>query len=244
MITRRALLSLLVPSPACTVAIRVPDGAVLRCDDPLRAREQWAPPGSAIKPLTWMNLPRRVPARCTTPFFIGGRRLDCTHVPILTKVDGEVALAASCNSWFAEMARSLDARSFHHKLQQYGARAKLAGRMEDLQLQALGLEGVEFTVMALAKAYLQVVASPDPILRSGLERAVTEGTGQLAALANLQVAGKTGTTSEGSWFAGFAPARQPKVIVVAHTRLGHGATDAAPAAREIFEWWQRSASSR
>lgn len=244
MITRRALLSLLVPPTACTVAIRVPDGAVLRCDDPVRAREEWAPPGSAIKPLTWMNLPRRVPARCTTPFFIGGRRLDCTHVPVLTKVDGEVALAASCNSWFAEMARNLDPRVFHHKLQQYGARARLVTRVEDLQLQALGLEGVEFTVMGLAKAFLQVVASPDPILRSGLERAVTEGTGQLAALANLQVAGKTGTTSEGSWFAGFAPARQPKVIVVAHTRLGHGATDAAPAAREIFEWWQRSASSR
>ncbi|WP_321474817.1 penicillin-binding transpeptidase domain-containing protein [uncultured Paludibaculum sp.] len=243
MISRRALLSLLAPSTACSVALRVPDGAVLRCDDRQRATQQWAPPGSAIKPLTWMNLPRRVPARCTHPFFVGGRRLDCTHVPVLTMVDGEMALAASCNAWFAEMARSLDPRLFHHKLLQYGARARLTTRLEDLQLQALGLEGVEFTVMGLAKAYLQVATSPDPILQTGLERAVTEGTGQLAALAHLQVAGKTGTTSEGSWFAGYAPSRNPRVVVVAHTRLGHGATDAAPAAREIFEWWQRTASS-
>lgn len=242
MITRRALLSLLAPSPACTVALRVPDGRVLRCDDPVRASNEWAPPGSSIKPLTWMNLPRRVPTRCVHPFYVGGHRLDCTHIPILTMVDGETALAASCNAWFAEMAKSLDPQQFHHRLLQYGAHARLARRVEDLQLQALGVEGVEFTVMGLAKAYLHVAASPDPILRNGLERAVSEGTGQLAGLSQLKVAGKTGTTSEGSWFAGFAPSRNPKVIVVAHTRLGHGATDAAPAAREIFEWWQRSSS--
>lgn len=242
MIRRRALLSLLVPPSACTVALRVPDGKVLRCDDPVRAANEWAAPGSAIKPLTWMNLPRRVPARCFHPFFLGGHRVDCSHVPILTMVDGETALAASCNAWFAEMAKSLDPQKFQHRLLQYGARSRLARRMEELQLQALGLEAVEFTVMGLAKAYLQVAASPDPILRNGLERAVTEGTGQLAGLPERKVAGKTGTTREGSWFAGFAPSRKPEVIVVAHTRLGHGATDAAPAAREIFEWWKRSSS--
>jgi cell division protein FtsI/penicillin-binding protein 2 len=98
--------------------------------------------------------------------------------------------------------------------------------------------------MALARAYVKVALSGDAALRRGLERAVLEGTAQWAALPGLSVAGKTGTTNEGAWFAGYAPAQTPRVVVTVFAEQGRGGSDAAPAAREAFAWWQRSEFSR
>ncbi len=60
-------------------------------------------------------------------------------------------------------------------------------------------------------------------------------------LDKLAVAGKTGTAEvfgkkDNSWFASFAPAKNPRyVVVVMVTQTGTGATTAAPAVREIWE---------
>ncbi len=57
----------------------------------------------------------------------------------------------------------------------------------------------------------------------------------------LAVAGKTGTAEvygkkDNSWFASYAPAKNPRyVVVVMVTQTGTGATTAAPAVREIWE---------
>lgn len=244
MITRRAMLSLVLPPGAVTVALRVGDGAVLQCSDETRARRMLAAPGSAVKPLALLSLERRVPLHCRRKLEIAGRRLDCTHTPAVAAMDAETALAASCNCWFAAHAREMDALLFHRALLRAGAEARLARTQDELVLQALGLEGVRFTPMALAGAYRGLAASRDVALRAGLTRAVREGTAQLAGLDGLSVAGKTGTSREGAWFAGFAPAGEPRVAVAAYLPGGHGGADAAPAARAIFEWWQRSAHSR
>jgi peptidoglycan glycosyltransferase len=68
-----------------------------------------------------------------------------------------------------------------------------------------------------------------------MEDVVNEGTGGAAALAEVQVAGKTGTaeiTLDGvnqAWFIGFAPAEDPKVAVaVLVANGGEGSTVAAP----------------
>jgi penicillin-binding protein 2 len=63
-------------------------------------------------------------------------------------------------------------------------------------------------------------------------------------LTNIPIAGKTGTaelTSESTrlqdaWFVSYAPADDPKYVVVVYLeKSGHGGESAAPVAREIFE---------
>ncbi len=69
---------------------------------------------------------------------------------------------------------------------------------------------------------------------------VNKGTGTRAALSNVQVAGKTGTAEVAggeshAWFAGFAPADDPQVVVaVLVENAGTGGAIAAPIAREVI----------
>ena len=85
-------------------------------------------------------------------------------------------------------------------------------------------------------------------LRHALVDVVKDGTGALARLPGVDIAGKTGTAqttakndaaSKGqdhAWFASFAPADDPQVVVVVLVeRGGHGGQVAAPIARQIYE---------
>lgn len=84
-------------------------------------------------------------------------------------------------------------------------------------------------------------------LRNALSAAVKEGTGVAARLPGLDIAGKTGTAQtiaksdsakgqDHAWFASFAPADDPQVVVVVFVeRGGHGGDAAAPIARQIYE---------
>jgi cell division protein FtsI/penicillin-binding protein 2 len=78
-------------------------------------------------------------------------------------------------------------------------------------------------------------------LYEGLEGATDYGTARQARPPGVSVAGKTGTASElGSgavhaWFAGYAPADTPRIVVVVFLEQGIGGRDAAPIARELFQ---------
>ena len=84
-------------------------------------------------------------------------------------------------------------------------------------------------------------------LRSALAGVVTEGTGAGARLSAVRIAGKTGTAQsiaksradrgeDHAWFASFAPADDPEVVVVVLVeRGGKGGQVAAPIARRIYE---------
>ena len=67
------------------------------------------------------------------------------------------------------------------------------------------------------------------------------GTGQLAKIEGIKVAGKTGTAQnpfglEHAWFVGYAPANYPKIAVaVLLENTGHGGEFAAPVAKKIME---------
>jgi peptidoglycan glycosyltransferase len=77
-------------------------------------------------------------------------------------------------------------------------------------------------------------------LKDLMVKVVTSGTGTAAALKNVQVAGKTGTAEVASgepdaWFAGFAPAEDPQIVVaVLIENGGTGGSVAAPAARQVI----------
>lgn len=70
---------------------------------------------------------------------------------------------------------------------------------------------------------------------------VQRGTGTVAQLPNVTVAGKTGTATNPlgrshSWFVCFAPAQNPRVAVaVVVENVGYGATYAAPIARDVLK---------
>src|SRR5439155_1895516 len=84
-------------------------------------------------------------------------------------------------------------------------------------------------------------------IRTALQGVVQgSGTASLAfsgfPLSQVPVAGKTGTAlvdnthQPYSWFAGMAPANNPRYVVVAMVEQGgHGATTAAPVVRRILE---------
>jgi penicillin-binding protein 2 len=84
-------------------------------------------------------------------------------------------------------------------------------------------------------------------LRHALTAVVKDGTGALARVPGVDIAGKTGTAqtiaksdaSKGqdhAWFASFAPADDPQyVVVVLVERGGKGGQVAAPIARQIYE---------
>ncbi len=80
------------------------------------------------------------------------------------------------------------------------------------------------------------------VVKEGLEKCVHEGTGQASKVEGIKIAGKTGsaevigTGKTHGWFAAYAPADKPEIVVVVLAeKAGHGGSIAAPIAKKIFE---------
>lgn len=79
------------------------------------------------------------------------------------------------------------------------------------------------------------------VMRDGLRAVVAGGTGTAAAVPGLEIAGKTGSAENPrgrphAWFAGYAPAGRPALVVVVFIEHGYrGGLNAAPIARALFE---------
>jgi penicillin-binding protein 2 len=110
-----------------------------------------------------------------------------------------------------------------------------------------GDEGAPVLVGPEAAGRVELSGAVFAVLRHSLWSAVNQGgTASAAAVPGLDVAGKTGTAQivrdsdpargqEHAWFAGYAPAGDPRVVVVVLVeRGGSGGHVAAPIAREIF----------
>lgn len=197
---------------------------------------------------------------CMRTTRLEGRNLDCSHVRVPEPIDATAALAYSCNYFFTHMAARLDPDALVRAFEQAGlaSRTGLAANeavgvvrrppsSEALQLMAVGEGSVEVTPLGLAAAYrrlaLRVRAGESGVklIVEGLEDATRYGTARLAASSGISVAGKTGTatSSDGgpthAWFAGFAPATKPEIVVVVFLEKGAGGGDAAPVAGRILE---------
>jgi penicillin-binding protein 2 len=79
------------------------------------------------------------------------------------------------------------------------------------------------------------------VVREGMAAVVSRGTARSIYSSKLPIAGKTGTAqnphgSPHAWFAGFAPANNPQlVVVVLMEQGGHGGAVSAPIAKRVFE---------
>lgn len=197
---------------------------------------------------------------CQRPLTVGGHKLDCTHPDLKQPLDPEAALAYSCNSYFTTVATRLTPAELRSSFLQNGfgspsglapneavGTVTLAGTQAELQLQAIGEWGVRLTPLQLLRGYQRLAALSQrsdaklATLFAGLAGSVSYGMGHLAQPdAAMKVAGKTGTSlvEEGAWrhgwFAGYAPADKPQIVLVVFLEQGHGPTDAAAIAGGIF----------
>jgi penicillin-binding protein 2 len=98
------------------------------------------------------------------------------------------------------------------------------------------------------KRSLDVDAGNLEVMREAMRQSVADGAAFTAKVANLTVAGKTGTAEFGAeiapnrykehgWFTGFAPFEDPEVAVVVFMEQGNGAGTAAPAAAKILDYY-------
>jgi cell division protein FtsI/penicillin-binding protein 2 len=239
-------------TPAVAVVLDVKTGRILAATRLNDSRQ--AAPGSVLKPFFLMQalLHQRIypqtTAICRRALRIDGRNVDCTHPQSETVFNAEQALAYSCNSYFAELAKRFTAEEATTALSSYGLleNSAVPANTQQTQLFILGLEGVSITPLRLAEAYRRLATqlqnlppdSPMQAVERGLEDSVAYGMAHNAYVDGLLTAGKTGTASDPGqawthgWFAGFAPVKSPKAVVVVYLPRGNGA-DAAHLA-QIF----------
>ena len=224
-----------------------------------------ATPGSTLKPLIlyfalasgdW-NPERRV--ACSREMHIGRHQLNCSH-PVAEPMNAQQALTWSCNSYFAALAGTLSAAELRQALSARGllaatgltAQEEVAAfreprTREQIQLVALGVEGIRVTLLELAEAYrslaIELAAHPGTAaaktVTGGLADSASFGMAGAVSLGGVAIAGKTGTASAESsgvthgWFVGLAPAESPRVVVAVYLPSGRG-SDAAQVAASLL----------
>jgi len=227
---------------ASAVVLDMTTGAVLASTGTPRR----GTPGSAIKPLLLTYalehgiVRPQMEVYCRRNLHVGGRAIPCTHPADQPVFIAESALAESCNTWFAEMARRFSGPELEAALQatRLPHTRMNAASVEQRQLAVLGLRGVTASPMELAQAYREMLQRlpPDGPVSRGLEGSVNYGMGNAAAVPGVRVLGKTGTAADPGeqwthgWFAGAIPGRLVIVIYVPH---GDGGT-AARLAQQFF----------
>jgi cell division protein FtsI/penicillin-binding protein 2 len=173
------------------------------------AQRTLAAPGSTLKPIVLYSLianGRWNPGQrvaCDRKLVVAGHRLACTHPPA-PPFDAREALAWSCNSYFAQVARTLRPGDLGRILRTTGLLGitGLASRTgtpvqsssteasavfrepmtpEAAQLALLGVEGIRITPLELAVAYrwlaLQLAASPQTTAAQVINAGLADSAG-------------------------------------------------------------------
>ena len=105
----------------------------------------------------------------------------------------------------------------------------------------LGVSGIAVSPTQIASAYRKLALELDnpraptvlsPV-REGLRDSVRYGMANNAAIPGIDIAGKTGTSNDGGWFAGVGSFAQEQIVLVIHLPRGNGA-DAARLAQRFF----------
>jgi len=222
-------------------------------------------PGSTLKPfvlMTLLELNRVDPAQkliCKRKLQIGSAHLDCTHPISIAELNADDAIAYSCNSYFAQVSIHLTGNELVQAFRRAGfdsptslTENEASGRIhlpvdkDQIQLEALGDDGIEITPLELLEAYRKLalrkrngdVGKYAPVF-DGLQHSVEYGMARAAYVDAMNIAGKTGTASSRNnprthgFFVGYAPADKPQIAVVVFVEQGRG-LDAASLAQNVF----------
>ena len=257
---------------AVAVVLDVKSGQLLAVAHPQEAEQLRSSPGSVLKPFFLAEALEADRIRPDTTIFcrrnlrIAHRQVDCTHPASEAVFNAEQALAYSCNSYFAELAKRFSPNEAAAALEKYGLAEQSqlhpsqisgvlqgTGTMEATELFVLGLDGIEITARQLATAYRELAlelrnlpsGSAIAAVKRGLEGSVQYGMAHNAQTPGISVTGKTGTASDTGqpwthgWFAGYAPSDSPKVVIVVYLPRGNGA-DAAHLAQGFFNSYKET----
>lgn len=244
------------------VVLDIATGHILAASHLREAARTLAAPGSTLKPLALYGLidsARWDPSRriaCDRNLHIASHSLACSHPPT-DPMDARQALAWSCNTYFAAVARTLAPGELRRLLASTGllsqtglAPAEATAQFRDPRapdessLTLLGVDGILVTPLELASAYrwlaLQLEAHPSSaaamVVQAGLADSASFGIAASADRGGIPVAGKTGTANLGpgtpshGWFVGLVPADHPTAVVAVYLPAGHGANAAQVAA--------------
>ncbi len=260
---QRAMDASLSGTDAVAVVLDGGDGRLIAADREGEAGWKASAPGSTLKPFFLAVALRQGRVRaettvaCHGDLRIAGRALACTHPREVNVLNAEQALAYSCNTWFASLARRFTPGDAADVLRSYGFGSRTglvatdaAGEVRtprndtEVQLLVLGLDDIRVTPAQLARAYFRLGRELDrtPVVRRGLEASIAYGMAHNAATTATTIAGKTGTASDAGeawthgWFAGIARRGGESVVVVIYVPHGNGA-DAAGLAHRFFVLW-------
>lgn len=254
------------------VVVDVASGRVLADYHAEVAARRLARPGSAFKPFTLLALLQSGKLRltdslvCRRNLHVGQHDLSCSH-PQTGALQAVSALAYSCNDFFATFGLRLTAGDLRAAFRQAGFASPsgfvsdeavgsihLARSDQERQLQAIGEGDMKLTPLEMLAAYRNLAlrrtaadtSEAERTVFTGLEESTGYGMARLASVADMKVAGKTGTsrTDQGAWsnawFSGYAPADKPQIAVVVFLEKGTGPGDAALLGGEIFRAWVQS----
>ncbi len=204
------------------------------------------------------NPERRI--ACSRQLRVAGRELNCSH-PKMPALDARDALTWSCNTYFTAVAASVPPMEFRGLLERSGvlgetglyenetvARFREPQTTDEATLALLGVQGIEITPLELVRAYrwlaLEFAAHPKTtateVVSAGIQDSASFGMADAAGQDGVAIEGKTGTASATAggrthgWFAGLAPAQNPKIAMAVYLPSGHGA-DAAALAGEVLK---------
>jgi cell division protein FtsI/penicillin-binding protein 2 len=187
---------------------------------------------------------------CHGKLTVAGHNLACSHPRDVTVLDAREALANSCNTYFATMARRMSAETLAEGLRGFGVVPTHTPRdADDRVLMALGLQGTSVSPVLLAEAYRKLALAmnaPDDhaarVVEEGMVQSVQTGMAHAARVEGTALGGKTGTVDDPGgrshgWFAGIvfdAGAKAQRVVVV-FVPNGNGNDAAALAKRVVVE---------
>jgi stage II sporulation protein D len=249
--TQAALTSALQGTPAVGLVVDVKTGRQLAA---VRATDERHAPGSILKPLFLAAALEQHEVLPETTVFCrrnlhisDGTRdwnLACTHPQSDVAFTAKEALAYSCNRYFAELADRIPPAQASAILEHYGlAPTSIPQSREQKELLVLGVAGIAVSPAQMAVAYRRLALELDqanaPAVREGLRDSVTYGMAHNADVPGMEIAGKTGTASDGpqgrshGWFTGTGHLGHDEVVVVIYLPLGNGA-DAARLAHSFF----------